>query len=227
MNGTPRTHRLMAAGLFEYLGFVDNSLVSFPLISDSKNSDDLSFDYLIRSIGKSKLSYIIPSILNFHSRLPLSIDSFTEKGNHLVNKIDLDNYISSWCSFVTETGIDSSVQRITEKSFKALSLGHLYISYNHPDSLNIIRDFGFDLCEDLISTDYDLIFDPHDRLIRIGEIINKLHQDIQSKNDFFLFKASTSAFKNIIWSRFGFLSFYRKFYLHPLLLKFGFLKEVY
>jgi len=217
MNATPRHHRLCAISLLHYIGLFSNSLVSFPNLSDSKEGVGTSPQDALSKLRNSKYKKLTFSAQYILNLLPLKIDSFTEKGNNLVTKIDYNNYINSWCSFVTETGVDSSVIRITEKSFKPLALGHPFILFNHPNSLYLVKDFGFSIFENIINQNYDSIIDSADRLDAIGDALLDFSEKISLNEEGFMTELKENSKFNINWTRNGFLNLYRKRYVEPLI----------
>jgi len=76
---------------------------------------------------------------------------------------------------VTETGFSSGkIDRITEKSLKAIATGHPLIVVGEPGSLKFLKRFGFDIAYDGIDKGYDDIGEPDERMEAIGNAVNAL-----------------------------------------------------
>ena len=216
MNGTPRSHRLHAVSMLEHLGFLSNSLISFPAFNNTKESE-IKLDDELKKMASTELAFLIDSAKSISSKFPMKIDNFEETGNALVRKIDFDNYKRSWCSFVNETGVEVGVLRITEKTFKALGIGHPFIIYSHPQSLSLVRELGFKTYNHIISDDYDNILNPIERLLVIGTELTKFSSSISEKSpDVIEYFKEISSF-NINWARNNFLNSYWINYFEPII----------
>jgi hypothetical protein len=91
-----------------------------------------------------------------------------------------EKIITALVNFVMETSYERSVWThtwnvpfITEKSMKPFAWGQLPIFLSHANSLQKIRDFGFDLFDDIINHGYDIEPDP---MIRIKLCVDQLEK---------------------------------------------------
>lgn len=88
---------------------------------------------------------------------PLRVDGFGSTGNELSDCIDAACWLDTRLALVTETECRSTAARITEKTFKALALGHPTVVVGNPGSLELARNLGFDVADDVIDPTYDSI----------------------------------------------------------------------
>ena len=166
LNATPRWHRLYVLLKLIEVGLVkptsaelcNNShyipFISFPGLSYGKGGtlDQNEFCSILSGINQSHLLAYLDELLKV---CPLKVDDFNATGNQLASMIDIRPYLSTKISVVTETALDSSTHRITEKTMKALALGHPFVTIGHPRSLEFVAAFGYAQWDDLIDNDYD------------------------------------------------------------------------
>lgn len=88
---------------------------------------------------------------------PLRVDGFSSTGNELSDCVDPACWLDTRLALVTETECRSTAARITEKTFKALALGHPTVVVGNPGSLDLARNLGFDVADDVIDPTYDTI----------------------------------------------------------------------
>jgi hypothetical protein len=94
----------------------------------------------------------------------LNVDSFEEKGNALVNKIDPTPYERSFISLVTETDFsDGLIDRVTEKIAKAYCMGHPTLVLGNPYSVNFMTTLGFQDWNDVLDRSAEAMLDPAHR----------------------------------------------------------------
>jgi len=116
------------------------------------------------------LKNIIPE--RYINKFPMYIDNIiaADKDMQQYESRD-DKIITAFVNFVMETSYENSVSLhtwnvpfITEKSMKPFAWGQIPIFLNCADSLQKIRDFGFDLFDDIIDHGYDNEPDPMTRI---------------------------------------------------------------
>jgi len=214
LNATPKAHRLLACAALHHYDLLDNSLVSFPGTTYAKGLP-LDVQALMRKLGA--LKYLRSSIRHVIEISPLIVDSFTETGNSLAHKIDIAPYQRTWISLVTETAVGKGAERITEKTFKSMALGHPYISYNGMNTIKTIKELGFGVYSDVISGEYDTIDNSYVRLEYIIDEIRKFLYIIESGDvNKFNYIVSESR-SNRDWLRGGFIGFYQDRFISPII----------
>jgi hypothetical protein len=81
--------------------------------------------------------------------------------------IDHPAYTDSYLNIITENSYEETF--LSEKTFKPLASGQLFLIYSGPGSIQFLRDLGFDVFDDYIDHSYDLEQD----WIKRGEKITK------------------------------------------------------
>ena len=162
LNATPRIHRLLALAGLRDAGLLDRSLVSFPGLQYCKpgaSTDEV--DRYLRD--RPSLQSLRPHLDWLCAQPPIRADVFSEEGNALVTKLDLDAYRRTSMSLVTESDFGAgAVDRITEKSVKAFGVGHPSLILGSPHSLKYLSNLGFQRWT-MFDESYDSIEDPTER----------------------------------------------------------------
>ena len=91
----------------------------------------------------------------------------------------------AYVNLVTETTICDKIF-LTEKSWKPIAFGQLFILLSNPGSINHLRSIGIDCYDDIIDHSYDNELDPRQRIYRVWESIDKL-----LKEDLYLINKET------------------------------------
>jgi hypothetical protein len=116
------------------------------------------------------LNYFTPQ--RYAGKFPMYIDGVVAIDQHMLQYESRDNkIITAFVNFVMETSYDHDISPhtwnasfITEKSMKPFAWGQIPIFLNCANSLQKIRDFGFDLFDDIIDHGYDNEPDPMTRI---------------------------------------------------------------
>lgn len=226
LNATPRMHRvntvleILSQNLHDSHNTVRRGdyampYVSMPLLNDSKGSP-ISKAEIEQYLIASNQSHLMPHLKQLIGMLPLKADHFSEKGNQLVTKVNLDHYLESLISVVTETGVNTGIKRITEKTIKPLALGHPFVIIGHNGSVEMARELGFSAMDNFIDHSYDTIKEPIERLrSAIGsakDFIERIRSGRVNTKDL-----SMHAQHNMNWAYDGFLTFYWSKYVEPIL----------
>lgn len=84
-------------------------------------------------------------------------------------------YQTSFCSVVCETGPTAHKPNFSEKTFRAIMQGHPIILIGAANSINMLRELGFDMYDDIIDHSYDNIhYCPYTRQLKAFECIDKI-----------------------------------------------------
>ena len=119
-------------------------------------------------------------ILSCHSdQLDFKLDNlFINTSNdisaNLSYKIDVNDFIDSFCHIVTERIFYEDRIHLTEKSFRPIICCRPFILVSSPNSLRYLKNYGFKTFNDFWSEDYDLIEDHSQRLAEVLKIIDYL-----------------------------------------------------
>ena len=123
--------------------------------NDLEYHNNASSDYILNSVG------VTPN-LDFYK-------------NHIAEIISETIYYLS----INPVKNDENLLNFSEKTFKPLSLGYPFISFNLPNSFNKIKEWGFELFGELFDYRFDCI---KNDLERLDSIVTQLHtNDIQQK----------------------------------------------
>lgn len=91
----------------------------------------------------------------------------------MTTKYDPDTAaLQSKINFVVETYVSDSVIAFSEKIFRALQTPRPWVLFCSPDSVETLRNYDFDVLDDVVDHSYDKIENMEDRL---NQIINLLH----------------------------------------------------
>lgn len=216
LNATPRYQRLVACAYLLHSGLERDSLISMPNLDYVKPIFE-SHDEWLSILDSSRLAFLGDAARDLAKRLPLVLDQTDRVGNQLAGTIPLDLYRRTIVSLVTETATHPYNVRITEKTAKALGLGHPYLVYSHPDSLKVVKDFGFSTFESLIDGSYDRNPDDVDRLGEVIIEVRRLRDAYRADPSSFLAQAWEEGEFNRSWARGGFFPRYAQKYLAPIL----------
>lgn len=178
--GTPRPAKIALLKQLTRLGLIEKASYSYHGFEGTKAKaikhnviDTLSSSYLSSAFYPLTTKVEIESDLDM---LPLSSLDVTGEGdmNKLALHIPYELFFKSHASLVVETEFSSSsMQRITEKTFKALAAGHPSIIFGNPFSVSLAREIGFDTFDDIIDHSYDTIVDPS---LRFGAVLSELER---------------------------------------------------
>jgi hypothetical protein len=94
------------------------------------------------------------------------------------------DYVQCAIEVVLETLFDDQRQHLTEKALRPIACGRPFILAATPNSLQYLRDYGFETFDGLINESYDMINDPRERLFAIVEEmqrISSLAPDLKQK----------------------------------------------
>ena len=153
----------------------------------------------------------VPLLDRLEALGPLRVDGFAETGNELADRIDLRCWLDCRLSLVTETECQPDVRRITEKSFKALALGHPVVVSGNAGSLGLLQELGFDVIADAIDPAYDAIDQLGERsraaVAVAAEVLQRLPQSAQLQQ-----AVRRAAAANIAWAYDGFQQSYASRY---------------
>jgi hypothetical protein len=189
LNATPRHHRILALAGLDQHGYLPEALYSFPGLAYVKPADrpESLVAYLE---SKPALRYLIDACRRRIDAPPVRIDDFTEMGNELVFKIDPSHYLRTYFSLVTETEFsEGGVERVTEKTAKAFSVGHPTIVMGNPHSFHFMTDLGFQSWAPLLESSYDAIVGNVERFLSLMDLIGTARDRIRRNPDEWLANA--------------------------------------
>lgn len=87
---------------------------------------------------------------------------------------DSKDYVRCAIEVVLETIFDDQRQHLTEKALRPIACGRPFILAATPNSLQYLRDYGFETFNGLIDESYDTIIDPGERLCAIAKEMQRI-----------------------------------------------------
>jgi len=116
--------------------------------------------------------------------MPMYLDGEVD---YIAQHLPTDNrFLSAFINYVQETSFDKqitpttwNVPLLSEKSMKPFAWGQVPIFLNLPETVNYVREFGFDLFDDII--DHDFYDKEHNPIIRIKKTVDQLEKICQWK----------------------------------------------
>lgn len=154
LNANPWNHRVLT-----YLGLAKKSYFNKILFTwkGKLYSQDMGIDCISDvTLSEEELAE--------YNLLPNKILFNDEENNILDTGCDHPAYKSSYVNLVTETYSKINVNLLSEKTFKPIRSGQLFILIGSPGSISHLRDIGFDTFDDIIDHSYDDILDDRARI---------------------------------------------------------------
>ena len=184
LNGNPRFHRIHNYILLKGKTYFKDLLFSF-YNTDVWRHDDLPLDI---------------DIQNNWNRVK---DSIPNRPSLNDKDIAHEAYSNSYVNFVTETTVISRLF-VTEKTWKPIASGQLFLIFGNMGTINYLREQGVDVFDDFIDHDYyDNEPDWKIRLAKIHKLLDKLiTQDLYHLNKITQTRRSKNA-ENFFTGKFG------------------------
>jgi hypothetical protein len=107
-------------------------------------------------------------------------------------------YLETYINLVTETSINGKMSMLSEKTFKPIVAGQLFILIAAVGSIQFLRDIGIDTFDDIIDHSYDNIVDSRVRLetaiaqvdylmtLNIEQIYTQIKPRLQRNSEYFM-----------------------------------------
>lgn len=171
LNGTPWEHRKLT-----YLNLVERSYFKDMVFSFGNrsvyekipNQDDLTSEQEQRFCQ-------LPQTVTF-------LDSDATRGIDITT--DHPAYLETYVNLVTETTVSASMPMLSEKTFKPIVSGQLFILIASPGAIQFLRDAGIDTFDDIIDHSYDTITDSKERIIAaIAQVDHLMTLDLSAVYD--------------------------------------------
>lgn len=186
MNNRPRSHRLTAITYLDFLNMLDCGIVSAN-DRDYETNSVYSYEDIISTnlniLDKDYASKIQSQQHITNKKLPLIADVSTLSNKCLPDDISISVYDKTLINLVTETYYFNNLNKfsemfISEKSWKPFTAKQIPVIIGPRGIVSRIRDFGFDMFDDIVDHSYD---DEPDST-RLFSAINSLNQVISKFN---------------------------------------------
>lgn len=172
LNRRMHEQRCLLLALMNKENLLDNFYMSFPTHQVGSNET-----FLEKTSGYlplfSRYGITEDDVKNVNEKLPMILD--VEDWNPYPLPITSNAlskfYENSFLSIVAETYFFSNVIHLTEKTFKPIVNHHPFIMVSAPNTLKVIKSFGYRTFDSIIDESYDTMTDHHERFTAILEII--------------------------------------------------------
>ncbi len=180
LNRRPYPHRIYLATLLEHFNLVEYGAVSMPKHFTEKDinwsSTDFDLPYQWEQLKDRCNGYVDgfdDSFKSLYNKLPLIADTDRFDINYA---LDLNNtlYDIYPINLVTETLFFTDSIFPTEKIFKPMMHGQIFLLAGAPGFLQKLRDYGFKTFAPYINEDYDTIDDPIERGIELVKALKSI-----------------------------------------------------
>lgn len=180
LNRRPHPHRILLTALLERFNLIEHGAVSMPLdfYEPEVTWQDDDFDtkhqwHHLKERFNGSLDSLEPDFQRMYAKLPLVADTDNFGINYALN-LNSDFYKDYPINVISETLFFSEATFASEKIWKPMLLGQIFIVMAAPFYLQSIRKLGFKTFSPWINEEYDLIDDPVDRAVELVKTIKSI-----------------------------------------------------
>lgn len=180
LNRRPHPHRILLLTLLERFKLIEHGAVSMPKhfveldIQWEKEAWDIPYQW--QCLKDRFLGHIDALENNFQSmynKLPIIADTDDFAFNYALN-INEDYYKEFPINVISETLFFSAATFASEKIWKPILLGQIFIVMAAPLYLRSLRKLGFKTFAPYVDEEYDLMMDPVERALGVARTIKKI-----------------------------------------------------
>jgi hypothetical protein len=114
-------------------------------------------------------------------RLPQHVEFLPSDRDGIDVTVDHPAFQETYVNLVTETTVRADTPMLSEKTFKPIATGQLFVLIASPGAIQFLRDIGFDTFDDIIDHSYDQILDIRTRIEQTLVQIDRLaYMDLAS-----------------------------------------------
>ena len=182
LNRRPHPHRILLLTLLERYKLIEHGAVSMPRNFNEVEIvwEDEAWDipYQWTCLKDRFLGHIDALENNFQSmyaKLPIVADTDNFAFNYALN-INGDFYKDYPINVISETLFFSAATFASEKVWKPMLLGQIFIVMAAPLFLRSLRQLGFKTFHPYVDEEYDLMMNPVERAIGVAKTIRKITQ---------------------------------------------------
>jgi hypothetical protein len=186
LNRRPYPHRILLTTLLERHRLLDQGAVSMPKHFEESGvawkPEDFDIPYQwdqLRERYNGMIDYLDTDFASMYSKLPLVADTDNFGTNRALDLND-DFYSNYPINLVTETLFFTDSVFASEKIWKPMLMGQIFIVMAAPNFLNTLRILGFKTFHPFINEEYDEIIDPLERseeIVKTMVRINRLTEE--------------------------------------------------
>ena len=165
LNGIPREHRKLVYLKLQEKDYFSDMIFTFGHRPElHQNFDNWSLTYQEQEI---------------YNRLPQNVEFLPSDRDGIDITVNHPAFQETYVNLVTETTIRADIPMLSEKTFKPISTGQLFVLIASPGAIQFLRDIGFDTFDDIIDHSYDQILDTRTRIEQALVQIDRLaHMDL-------------------------------------------------
>ena len=171
-NRRPREHRLALLGSLFYNNLLENAVYSWGGNFEGEYDHDGLSMHVYRTYFDGKKRDDKYDQLTKLSQAPITHDV-----EFNVNPAWLLNWNHVYCTnfqLISETDANSRSTFLSEKSFKPFACGQPFVMWGDVNTVQALREHGYDVYDDWINHDYDSISDPAERLEAVIKEVKRL-----------------------------------------------------
>jgi hypothetical protein len=180
LNRRPYPHRILLATMLEQQGLIPHGTISMPKYFvepdvDWEDSDfNLQFQWAeLVERQNGHIDFLQSSFSSLYDKLPLIADTDRFEINHAMD-LNSEFYKHYPINVVSETLFFTQSVFTSEKIWKPMLHGQIFIPMAAPGYLQCLRELGFKTFAPYINEEYDLIADPIERAQSLVAVLKSL-----------------------------------------------------
>ena len=191
LNRRWRLHRPLMYVLLKDMNLTNKGFISFAEADDHTNWQT-AYSKLVSMYSNHKN---IKPILDRNSDVintpPLYLDTEDLVTNRAQHEESINEYYrDTYFSLINETTYHEGIPFLSEKVFKAIGMHHPFVLATAPNSLQYLKQLGYNTFHPYIDESYDEIVDDGDRMIAIVNEVKRLCE--MSKEEYKVWRLSVS-----------------------------------
>jgi hypothetical protein len=192
LNGTPWEHRKLVYLELSKKDYFDQMVFTF-----AQRDDYVSTNKLLTDTESIEFTNLVQPVTFVDNDAVVGIDL----------SINHPAYLETYVNLVTETTVSSHTPMLSEKTFKPIVAGQLFVLVASPGAVQFLRDIGIDTFDDIIDHSYDSVVDIRqriqlaliqmDRLVEmdLGTLYNQIKPRLKRNSEYFLSQEFRDQFK--------------------------------
>lgn len=168
LNRRWRLHRPLMITLLKDKGLMDRGYISFAPSDDNMDWKTAYSRLKMMYANHSLINPILERNEDIIKMPPLYLDQTDLVTNRAEHEETINEYyLNTYFSLINETTYHEGVPFFSEKTFKAIGMGHPFVVATTPNSLQYLRKLGYRTFHPFIDESYDQIMDDGKRMVAI------------------------------------------------------------
>lgn len=180
LNRRPHPHRILLLTLLERYKLIAAGAVSMPRNFDEveiawqKEDWDIEYQWsMLKDRFNGHIDGLEQNFQSMYSQLPIIADTENFAFNYALD-LNEDYYKNYPINVISETLFFSAATFASEKVWKPMMIGQIFIVMAAPLYLQSLRDLGFKTFGPFIDEEYDVMMDPVERAFGVARSIKKV-----------------------------------------------------